>query len=260
MSKSRRIEFLISCFVLSIEEIFELYITTRFIVYAITMTLFIGTMWYLVRRWDKDTQLKSKRPMHFAMYKLFFAALNGTIGGHNVLFAKLTVEIFAQGKAKAFTYGLFYITFGLMIGTVLTQVKWLNEGLRRFDAVFMVPVSTAFWVFFSAFSGIITFAEYSIMSWFEILYFFIGIVLILVGVLIFAQAKTASRRSAGKRSPSRGKLNVNSPLNRQDEDTSNEEMSYSNRRASNHKIDLEHSVSQNKNYQTLSPRRQSIKN
>eukprot|EP00475_Leptophrys_vorax_P045412 TRINITY_DN940_c0_g1_i3.p1 TRINITY_DN940_c0_g1~~TRINITY_DN940_c0_g1_i3.p1 ORF type:complete len:411 (+),score=67.61 TRINITY_DN940_c0_g1_i3:486-1718(+) len=184
-----------STFQYSIDEIFDLYITTRFIVYASIMVSWIGGMWYCVRRWDKDPHIK-KSPL-FPVYKLFFAALNGTIGGHNVLFAKFTVEIFAMGKVQAFTHGLFYFTFACMIGTVLIQVKWLNEGLSRFDAIFMVPVSTAFWVFFSVFSGIITFAEYTVMTWFEIIYFCIGIMLILIGVLVFTRTKTttSSRRS-----------------------------------------------------------------
>jgi len=92
-----------------------------------------------------------------------------------------------------FKYFFFYLTVGLMVGTVLTQVHWLNEGLKRFDAIFMVPVSTAFWVFFSVFSGLVTFAEYKDMTWYEIIYFSIGIIMIIIGVLVFTRNRTSIR-------------------------------------------------------------------
>lgn len=176
-------------------------------------------MWYLVRKWDKDPNIRIAS--HYPIYQLFFAALNGTIGGHNVLFAKFTVEIFAMGSYYSFTYPLFYVTLFLMISTVLTQVKWLNEGLQRFDAIFVVPVSTAFWVFFSVFSGLVTFAEYRTMTWFDIIYFSIGILLVLLGVLVFTQTKTSTKHSViMEKSRSRHSFTVHQEVVDPIEDTS----------------------------------------
>jgi len=174
---------------LSVDDIFDLYITTRFILYAIIIVSAITAMWKLAMVWDRDPDIKLRK--HYPYYKLFFATLNGTLGGHNVLFAKFTVELLENGGFGVFKYFFFYMTVGLMVGTVLTQVHWLNEGLKRFDAIFMVPVSTAFWVFFSVFSGVVTFAEYKEMTWYEIIYFTIGILMIIIGVLVFTRNSTS---------------------------------------------------------------------
>jgi hypothetical protein len=83
------------------------------------------------------------------------------------------------------------MTLGMLVMTIVTQLRWLNEGLKRFDAVFMIPVSTSFWVFFSVFSGILTTGEYVRMSASAIGFFTLGMLFIISGVLIFTRMTKA---------------------------------------------------------------------
>lgn len=51
-----------------------------------------------------------------------------------------------------------------MFFTVFLQVRWLNEGLRRFDSSYIVPVFVSFWILLSVLSGMIFFSEYKGMT------------------------------------------------------------------------------------------------
>jgi len=44
--------------------------------------------------------------------------------------------------------------------TIFFQIRWLNSGLRRFDALYIVPVFQSFWILVSVISGMVFFGEY----------------------------------------------------------------------------------------------------
>jgi hypothetical protein len=175
---------------LDIEGILRLYFTTRFIVYASIMVFCLSALWIFAKRWGRPSARVEENEKVYPLFKLAIACLNGTLGGHNVLFAKMTVNLVSVGGVSVYKYFMFYFTLAMLVFTIVTQVSWLNEGLKRFDAIFMIPVSTSFWVTFSVFSGIITTGEYMLMSWEDIGFFSFGMLLIVLGVLIFTRHKS----------------------------------------------------------------------
>lgn len=54
-----------------------------------------------------------------------------------------------------FLYWQTYFVFFSMLGAIFAQIKYLNDGLRRFDASYSVPVFTSFWIILSVVSGMI---------------------------------------------------------------------------------------------------------
>ena len=97
-----------------------------------------------------------------------------SIGAQNILFAKCSVELVANAAthhAFIFEYYQTYMVLGCLFSTIFLQIRWLNQGLARscpaainfnvyrnhhfclfffrYDASYIVPVFTAFWVLLS---------------------------------------------------------------------------------------------------------------
>jgi uncharacterized integral membrane protein len=55
-----------------------------------------------------------------------------------------------------------YLVLILMLLCIFAQIKYLNDGLRRFDASYSVPVFTSFWILLSVVSGMIFYRSVSV--------------------------------------------------------------------------------------------------
>jgi hypothetical protein len=146
-----------------------------------------------------------------------YAAIAGVVGAQSVLFAKAVSSGLREGVGEFFTrYESYLLLAGLLI-TIYLQIRWLNEGLRMFDALYIVPVFQVgvmhmhawycqsllacpllpithtlflpsfvsfqgFWISFSVFSGMVVYEETKNMSWLSLGLFSIGIIVTLSGV------------------------------------------------------------------------------
>ena len=65
------------------------------------------------------------------------------MGSQSVLFGKCTMELLIasfKGDGLLFAkWQTYLVLLGLGVSIVL-QIRWLNEALRRFDSMFVVPV------------------------------------------------------------------------------------------------------------------------
>jgi hypothetical protein len=180
------------------DHLLDLYFTTRFIIYATLVGALITFTWITVSFWsseaDSGAQATHETWRHH-YFKLMVSGLSGMIGAHSMLFAKFTAELIAQDIFILFTTLMGYTTLVGLGLTIFAQIKWLNEGIKRFDSIYVLPVAKAFWVFFSVVSGLITFAEYRELNTPEILMFCVGIGFVITGVGIFSQGKTSEPMS-----------------------------------------------------------------
>lgn len=76
-----------------------------------------------------------------------------------------------------------YFIFAAMLGAIFAQIKYLNEGLKRFDASYAVPVFTSFWIILSVLSGMIFYQEYVGMDTGQCLFFAFGVLVTVTGVI-----------------------------------------------------------------------------
>jgi len=123
------------------------------------------------------------------LHRLSYPSVSGAIGAQSVLFAKCSVELainWFQGHDIMFDHYQTYIVLLCMLLTICLQIKWLNDGLKRFDASYTVPVFTAFWIVLSVTSGLVFYDEYQGMTWSQLGMFFFGVFISITGVYILS--------------------------------------------------------------------------
>lgn len=172
----------------SVDQVLSIYSSLRFTLYILVISIFITYLWISAQKYATGLSSTQTQAL-FKRHRLFVAMLSGILGAHNVLFAKFTAKLLMDGLSVVMMRFMFYVTIFLLCFTVSTQLKWLNEGLKRFNALYMVPVSKAFWVLFSVISGLIVFEEYKNMSFFHFVLFVASILVILFGVKVFSSEK-----------------------------------------------------------------------
>lgn len=84
-------------------------------------------------------------PCHVVCY----GGIAGTFGGQSVSLAKSTVELikttlWGNGATESFSHYEVYVMAGGMATCLIYQVTALNGGLKRFDALVMIPVYQSF--------------------------------------------------------------------------------------------------------------------
>ncbi|KAI9914922.1 hypothetical protein PsorP6_007219 [Peronosclerospora sorghi] len=134
-----------------------------------------------------------------------YAGLAGTLGGQSVLFAKSTAELLKgvfSGNVSFLGRYQFYLLVLALAVCLCFQVKYLNEGLRHYDALSMVPVYQAYWVLSGVLGGAIYFQEIRTFSVLQALMFVLGISVSIVGVVLLSRRKHAPSAAASS-SPSK---------------------------------------------------------
>jgi magnesium transporter len=166
-----------------------------FVMYASIVVIIVVVVWTWAKQSMKMEDLKAQD-----LVKLKFAlpALSGVIGGHSLLFAKFVSELGEQVWKGSWSVpdwrvalGL-YVIFGMLVVSLACQIIWINEALKRFNSVFVIPIAKSFWVFFSVVSGLVAFAKYEEFTANEFIMFSLGSLLIIAGMIIFSKTDTAT--------------------------------------------------------------------
>lgn len=191
-------------------ELFGQFVAARSIAYFVLLTLGLGGLWWYLKKLEKlhRAEEASSQPnvMHFGpqvprklhrkVYRLLYGTLAGCIGAQSILFAKAVALLLREESFYMFAFWQTYFMVFFLAITVYLQVKWLNDGLQRFDALYMAPIFQAFWIFFSVVSGLIVFQEYRGMKTTGIFMFALGIVLTILGVYSLSQRKGSETADA----------------------------------------------------------------
>ncbi|OQS06586.1 hypothetical protein THRCLA_01377 [Thraustotheca clavata] len=170
-------------------ELFSLFTTMRFIVYAIiSIVLMLGLIWII-----------STYSTHSSWRRFAFGALSGLIGG-NLFFTKTAVELMGKGsQVWECTETYFIIIFAL--GCPALGIYVLNLGLKEYDALHIVAIYESFLILCGSISGVIFFHEdQGMTAWWQQLLYPISIITTIAGVIVLS--KTSGPNSPiGEKAP-----------------------------------------------------------
>lgn len=136
-------------------KIIDLCQNHNFIAYGISCILFECSMMF--HGWKKGFGI------------VHYCSLAGCFGGQCIICAKTTSELLKNAvltrEIDDWTSSLVPYLFLLgMVGTIVTQLNFLNLGLAKFDSLIVVPVYQSFWNVFSITGGLLFFQEYQYMD------------------------------------------------------------------------------------------------
>ncbi len=116
-------------------ELFRMFGHTGFIVYAVSIVLAVGTMWWIIQ-WLETMQLDPDQVDRYiawrGVHRFLYPALSGIAGAQSVLFAKVNAMLVANsvaGQTLFLEFWQSYFTLACMFTAIVLQIKWLNSGL-----------------------------------------------------------------------------------------------------------------------------------
>jgi uncharacterized membrane protein len=188
-----------------LEQLYASFYRTAFLFYAVAVIVFMVFVFVMIHHYeaienDPVRYTSAKESWH----RLSYPALSGTIGAQSVLFAKCLVEMIVDAvhssQSRFYERWQSYLIIAALIVCIVLQIKWLNDGLIRFDASFEVPVFQAFWVVLSVTSGMIFYREYSTMDVPQLCLFFLGVTITVTGVVMLSHGRRVYRPTIHARS------------------------------------------------------------
>jgi len=179
--------------VYSTVDLFAFYFHADFLIYIISVLAFIFYLHWKIRKIEVYERISRTSPeyvKHRLFHRFAYPAMSGSIGAQSVLFAKCVCELLVnsvEGNGVLFTYWQSYIVITCMFVCIGLQIKWINEGLARFDASYTVPVFTSFWILLSIISGMVFYREWVGMKVAQSVMFVIGVFITLGGVIALSK-------------------------------------------------------------------------
>jgi len=178
------------------DELLTFFSTPHFIVYMMVVAFAIFGLAY----WKRYlTFMATTEPQRYvaerlaSAHRFTYAALAGIMGAQSVLAAKCTGEILVdvlQGRfAVVLSDPRCYLIVICMFLTIFLQIRWLNEGLKSFEAVYVVPVFQSFWILVSVVAGMVFFNEYKMVfnDPASSIFFPMGVLITIAGVYVLSQ-------------------------------------------------------------------------
>eukprot|EP01083_Nonionella_stella_P086838 241443_1 len=185
----------------SVSGVFDLYEHTSFLIYASITGGLISIGWCLTQYFVYLSRNKQARytVKYYKQHRFVIAAISGTMGAQNVLFAKsvsvLVVQSIENGGRLLFGYWETYLLLAGLVSTIYFQLRWLNSGLKRFSALYVAPIFQAFWITVSVMGGLIVYKEYEHMKLWQRIVFPIGVIVTIGGVFyLTTQANVATKK------------------------------------------------------------------
>jgi magnesium transporter len=101
-------------------------------------------------------------------HRVAYGMLSGVIGAQVVLLGKFIGELIAilvgGGDTGIFTTPATYIILVTLAGAVIGQIHFMNEGVSRFQSLYILPVFQAAWTLTSVVGGLVVFDEWAAMN------------------------------------------------------------------------------------------------
>ncbi|KAF0731957.1 hypothetical protein Ae201684_010908 [Aphanomyces euteiches] len=209
-----------------LDDLILLYQTPVMYAYITCVVLFLGTMFFATR-YIETNHVYEDGFFHIVCY----GGIAGTFGGQSVLLAKSTVELLKSAiwgnGADAFSHPTTYAIIAGLVTCLLSQITFLNGGLKRFDALVVIPVYQSFWILMSVLGGIMYFEEYVSMTSLEKYMFTAGGIITISGIVYLLQDSTVTGGGGASGGTSSGKYvelaNLATPSDAWNTDDSDEE-------------------------------------
>ncbi|KAJ1974770.1 hypothetical protein H4R35_003457 [Dimargaris xerosporica] len=141
---------------------------------------------------DSESRSPSSHPNFVTQYLLpiMYAALGALMASLTTLFAKslinlLTVSVIDHDNQ--FDKPLSWVILFVTVFTAVSQVYWINMGLRKYDALLQVPIFYVIWTILDIIGGGVYYDEFRHFDAFKYAMFALGVLIIFTGVGFLAR-------------------------------------------------------------------------
>ncbi|KAF9354783.1 NIPA-like protein 3 [Mortierella sp. NVP85] len=137
-----------------------------------------------------DKLIRRNSPLLRFCLPLSYAALGGMMASYTVLFAKSLINLLVTSIFEGDNQFTSFIAWVILIVTVVTavsQVYWINMGLKKYDALLQVPVFFTIWVLLDIVGGGIYYDEFRGFTVKKYVLFCVGVLTVFFGVALLAK-------------------------------------------------------------------------
>jgi hypothetical protein len=123
------------------------------------------------------------------LLRFSYPALAGSIGGITAAYAKASIELIKTSILgnNQFRFVGTYVIISIMILSVTMQIKFLNAGLKRYEAMYVVPVYQVFWIISGILAGMFYFHEVEGLSEGQVRLFSLGAGISITGIFLHSK-------------------------------------------------------------------------
>ncbi|KAG0368436.1 NIPA-like protein 3, partial [Mortierella sp. AD032] len=154
------------------------------------------TLWQRIGRIElipslpEDRLIRRNSPLLRFCLPLSYAALGGMMASYTVLFAKSLINLLVTSifdGQNQFTSVLAWVILVVTVVTAVSQVYWINMGLKKYDAMLQVPVFFTIWVLLDIIGGGIYYDEFAGFTPTKYVLFCLGVLTVFFGVALLAK-------------------------------------------------------------------------
>ncbi|KAF0688254.1 Aste57867_20124 [Aphanomyces stellatus] len=177
----------------SLSELLALYYRWDMLVYVVVIASILFLLYTMMTRSEEALKTHGNLSNEYKTYRkihpLSYAGLAGVFGAQSVTFAKSTGELIKQTAAgdNQFDKFMTYVILASLVFTITMQTHLLSMGLKNFDALYIVPVFTCFYITFSVLGGAVYFEEFKMFTQVQWLCFPLGVFITICGVAILSK-------------------------------------------------------------------------
>ncbi|KAF9087037.1 hypothetical protein BGX29_001069 [Mortierella sp. GBA35] len=138
----------------------------------------------------EERLIRRNSPLLRFCLPLSYAALGGMMASYTVLFAKSLINLLVTSifdGQNQFTSVLAWVILVVTVVTAVSQVYWINMGLKKYDAMLQVPVFFTIWVLLDIVGGGIYYDEFSGFTAKKYVLFCFGVLTVFFGVALLAK-------------------------------------------------------------------------
>ncbi|KAF9209108.1 hypothetical protein CPC16_003403 [Podila verticillata] len=154
------------------------------------------TIWQRIQRIEfiptlpEHKLIRRDSPLLRFCLPLSYAALGGMMASYTVLFAKSLINLLVTSifdGQNQFTSVLAWVILVVTVVTAVSQVYWINMGLKKYDALLQVPVFFTIWVLLDIVGGGIYYGEFDGFTPQKYVLFCLGVLIVFFGVALLAK-------------------------------------------------------------------------
>ncbi|KAF9429692.1 NIPA-like protein 3 [Podila epigama] len=178
------------------------------------------TVWQKIKRIEliptlpEHKLIRRNSPLLRFCLPLAYASLGGMMASYTVLFAKSLINLLVTSifdGDNQFTSFLAWVILIVTVVTAVSQVYWINMGLKKYDALLQVPVFFTVWVLLDIVGGGVYYDEFANFTAKQYVLFSLGVLIVFFGVALLAKrlavlakedVETPPPSHAGSRQPS----------------------------------------------------------
>ena len=158
-------------------QLFALFKETGFLMYAALVLASSAILFFMIKTLPKSSKYR----------KVAYGVLSGLIGG-NLFFLKAAVELLHDDNDDIWSYVETYLIVFGALGTAGGGLMVLNQGLRDYEALYLVAMYQSFLIIIGSISGAVFFHEMSGMkAWWQDMLYPLSILMTINGIMILSR-------------------------------------------------------------------------